>query len=1396
MRFTAVLLVAFVCLGAFANEPVKRTLTFEDRVRAQEAIEGVYWKHRLWPESNAAPKPSLDAVLSENVLRARAEEGLKKSAALEQFWSYPLRAEDLQAELNRMSRDTKAPEVLRELFAALGNDPRLVAETLARPALADRLLRRWYAREDRFHGAVRATAERDLKKLEAGTDLAKLGRGYTEVEWVLDQTQGASPASDKPGDRFRAVKLTPEAWEGMTRWLAHTLGQPEASDEAANITALPTNVVSGLREEDERFVVATVLSKSSDRIRVGIMEWRKTTFESWWLKTAPALSTSGQTYDSSLLSVPQSVAEDCEYDSWTRLPSVPEPRFNHSAVWTGAEMIVWGGAADLGANGGFYVQSGGRYDPATDTWRPTSLVDAPESRYYHTAVWTGTEMIVWGGNANGFFLRTGGRYNPVTETWTATSTGTNAPAERYLHTAVWTGSEMIVWGGFNGNALNTGGRYDPATDSWMPTSTAANLPGGRYLHTAIWTGAEMIVWGGYNNGSHFDTGARYDPSTDSWTPTSSAGLPARREHTAVWTGKEMIVWGGLAGGYTNTGGRYNVATDTWTATSMGANVPVGRYRHTAVWTGTEMIVWGGLRPSYLNTGARYNPLSDTWLPARTTGAPSGRDSHTMIWTGSEIVVWGGYPYTNTGGRYRPAADTWVPTSTDAPPPARELHSSVWTGSELIVWGGFDGSQYRSDGSRYNLALDQWSPTNFVDAPSTRMNHTAVWSGSDMIIWGGEDSSGRLNTGAWYSPALDTWTPTPTPGAPSARSLHSAVWAGNRMIVWGGNGDADVRTGGYLLGTTWTQTSIVGAPSARSNHTAIWTGTQMIVWGGDPSTRTGGRYSPGADTWTATNTAQAPDGRLYHSAVWTGTDMVVWGGASAANLNSGGRYTPATDSWVPTATVGAPSPRSHQRAVWTGQLMLVWGGYSGTQYVDTGGRYQYDTNTWAPMATSQWASARARHTAVWDGNEMIVWGGYGPLYVGGLGYLNDGVRYCPCAPADDNCNAVDDNCNGQVDEGFGTTNTSCGIGACARTGTRYCANATVIDTCVPGQPAASDTACNGIDDDCDGSIDEDFLPESTSCGIGACAATGMTSCIAAVVGDSCAPGTPAPDDASCNGIDDDCDGSTDEEYVPVATTCGIGACASTGTKTCSTGAEIDSCTPGAPASSDTSCNGIDENCNGAADEGYAPVATTCGIGACVAAGATACVAGGVVDGCVPLPPAASDVTCNGIDDDCDGLVDEDAPVSTWYWDADGDGRGEGAQFQTSCSHSPGYVPNNTDCNDTDPSIWATPAEATLLTLSHDSITAITTLSWGEPSAPGGLSTSLRYDVIRSSSAADFDSEAVCLASQRVVRVAQDGSTPVPSAVLCYLARATNACPLGTGTLGFRSSGSERVGRLCP
>jgi N-acetylneuraminic acid mutarotase len=203
-------------------------------------------------------------------------------------------------------------------------------------------------------------------------------------------------------------------------------------------------------------------------------------------------------------------------DSWTAtsLTNAPSAREDQTAVWTGNQMIVWGGTFEDGT-GYQYFNTGGKYDPGTDSWISTSITDAPAARVHHTAIWTGSEMIVWGGDHYpsypGIYFNTGGKYDPDTDSWTATST-TDAPFERAYHTAVWTGNEMIIWGGgYYGGYSNTGGRYNPSTDSWTATSTI-NAPEPRAYDTAVWTGSQMVVWGGWSGYPDYrflDTGGRY-----------------------------------------------------------------------------------------------------------------------------------------------------------------------------------------------------------------------------------------------------------------------------------------------------------------------------------------------------------------------------------------------------------------------------------------------------------------------------------------------------------------------------------------------------------------------------------------------------------------------------------------------------------------------------------------------------------------------------------------------------------------------------------------------------------------------------------------------------------------------------------------------------------------------
>ena len=114
-------------LGFFSPQaPLRvseRTLSFAERVTYQRAIEDVYWRHRIWPKERANPKPPLDSVMPRTQVEKKVADYLRKSQALEDHWQRPITAEQLQAEMDRIAANTKQPDVLRELFEALGGRP-------------------------------------------------------------------------------------------------------------------------------------------------------------------------------------------------------------------------------------------------------------------------------------------------------------------------------------------------------------------------------------------------------------------------------------------------------------------------------------------------------------------------------------------------------------------------------------------------------------------------------------------------------------------------------------------------------------------------------------------------------------------------------------------------------------------------------------------------------------------------------------------------------------------------------------------------------------------------------------------------------------------------------------------------------------------------------------------------------------------------------------------------------------------------------------------------------------------------------------------------------------------------------------------------------------------------
>ncbi len=274
--------------------------------------------------------------------------------------------------------------------------------------------------------------------------------------------------------------------------------------------------------------------------------------------------------------------------------------------------------------------------------------------------------------------------------------------------------------------------------------------------------------------------------------------------------------------------------------------------------------------------------------------------------------------------------------------------------------------------------------------------------------------------------------------------------------------------------------------------------------------------------------------------------------------------------------------------------------------------------------------------------------------GGEQLRDVGPDAAACQGGEEVCNGRDDDCDGEVDEGFGVGEAcSAGLGVCAAEGVLVCNGAAdgVVCDAVTGE--RGEEVCNGLDDDCDGETDEGF-PLGQPCheGVGACETGGTFECVDGAAVCDAVPREPVAE--TCNGVDDDCDGEVDDAFeLGAPCSAGVGPCMALGVTVCDEGgAVVCDAVPG--DGSDEVCDGADNDCDGETDEGFdLGAACDVGLGVCAALGRVACAGDGqAACDAVPGQPAAE--VCNGLDDDCDGDADEDDPGGGGACEADAAG----------------------------------------------------------------------------------------------------------------------------------------------
>ncbi len=349
--------------------------------------------------------------------------------------------------------------------------------------------------------------------------------------------------------------------------------------------------------------------------------------------------------------------------------------------------------------------------------------------------------------------------------WTAIAEPPAGFGGRNTTSAIWTGGEMILYGGNEsetGPGRKDGAIYSVAKNTWTPLPTPAFAVPGRKDHAAVWDGfRDMYVWGGRDTSDYLADGLIFDATTKSWQPMPAAPLAARYLHGAVWSPvtSELIVWGGGGAGNTRLadGAAFDANTHTWSTLPPSPLSP--RQAHVMLWTGSEVLVWGGADGSTRHTdGALYDPVKKSWRLLPSSGKAARLLPHAGAST-NEFIFFGGFAETIphdgallTLGSTLAWSDVPVPAASVLSP---RLAQSWFGDGRLTVWSGVDSTnEFLENGAVFDLATRTWSSLDVTGAPVPRLGATTVSTEWGAVVWSGYGKPGGgiielLTSGAIY-----------------------------------------------------------------------------------------------------------------------------------------------------------------------------------------------------------------------------------------------------------------------------------------------------------------------------------------------------------------------------------------------------------------------------------------------------------------------------------------------------------------------------------------------------------------------------------------------------------------------------------------------------------------------